>query len=65
LLDLFRVAKHPEPERITVHQLARPFGGETGDHTDKFTDTPWHPGSGWSPILDETCLVRRSHGGPD
>ncbi|MEV6480584.1 hypothetical protein [Streptomyces sp. NPDC051576] len=32
MLDLFRVAKHPE--RLTVHQLARPFGGETGDHID-------------------------------
>lgn len=54
----YRVAKHAE--RLAVHLLRRDqhrlallFGGETGDRTDKFTDVPWHPGPGGSPILDE------------
>jgi flavin reductase (DIM6/NTAB) family NADH-FMN oxidoreductase RutF len=54
----YRVAEHAE--RLTVHllhrdqgRLARLFGGETGDRTDKFTDVPWHPGPGGSVILDE------------
>ncbi|UXX91814.1 flavin reductase family protein [Streptomyces sp. AD2-2] len=54
----FRVAEHAE--RLTVHllrrdqdHLARLFGGETGDHIDKFADVPWHPGPGGSPVLDE------------
>ncbi|MFG2376676.1 flavin reductase family protein [Streptomyces sp. NPDC048504] len=54
----FRVADRAE--RLTVHllrrdqdRLARLFGGETGDRTDKFADVPWHPGPGGSPVLDE------------
>ncbi|MBW8793425.1 MAG: flavin reductase [Streptomyces sp.] len=54
----FRVAE--QAERLTVHllrgdqhRLARLFGGETGDHLDKFADVPWHPGPGGSPVLDE------------
>ncbi|WP_405988603.1 flavin reductase family protein [Streptomyces sp. NBC_00986] len=54
----FRVAERAE--RLTVHllrrdqdRLARLFGGETGDRTDKFADVPWHPGPGGSPVLDE------------
>ncbi|MFF6991209.1 flavin reductase [Streptomyces sp. NPDC010273] len=54
----FRVAEHAE--LLTVHllrrdqvHLARLFGGETGDHIDKFADVPWHPGPGGSPVLDE------------
>ncbi|MER6534089.1 flavin reductase family protein [Streptomyces sp900105755] len=35
------------------HRLARLFGGETGDRTDKFTRVPWHRGPGGSLILDE------------
>ncbi|SEE52156.1 NADH-FMN oxidoreductase RutF, flavin reductase (DIM6/NTAB) family [Streptomyces sp. 3213] len=54
----YRVAEHAE--RLTVHllrrdqdRLARLFGGETGDRTDKFTDIPWRPGPGGSPVLDD------------
>ncbi|MFE2537975.1 flavin reductase family protein [Streptomyces sp. NPDC059371] len=54
----YRVAEHAE--RLAVHllrrdqdRLARLFGAETGDRTDKFTDVPWHPGPGGSLILDE------------
>ncbi|MFC5204372.1 flavin reductase family protein [Streptomyces kaempferi] len=54
----YRVAEHAE--RLTVHllrrdqdRLARLFGGETGDRTDKFADVPWHPGPGGAVILDE------------
>ncbi|MFG3296661.1 flavin reductase family protein [Streptomyces sp. NPDC048179] len=53
-----RVAERAD--RLAVHllrrdqgRLARLFGAETGDRTDKFTDAPWHPGPGGSPILDE------------
>ncbi|WP_323137131.1 flavin reductase family protein [Streptomyces sp. NBC_01764] len=54
----YRVAEHAD--RLAVHllrrdqdQLARLFGGETGDNTDKFANVPWHPGPGGSLILDE------------
>jgi flavin reductase (DIM6/NTAB) family NADH-FMN oxidoreductase RutF len=54
----FRPAEHAE--RLTLHllrrdqhRLARLFGGESGDHADKFADVPWHPGPGGSPLLDE------------
>jgi flavin reductase (DIM6/NTAB) family NADH-FMN oxidoreductase RutF len=54
----YRVAEHAE--RLAVHLLRRDqhrlallFGGETGDRTDKFTDTPWHLGPSGSLILDE------------
>ncbi|MFG2784721.1 flavin reductase family protein [Streptomyces prunicolor] len=54
----FRVAERAE--RLAVHllrrdqdRLARLFGGETGDRTDKFTDVAWHRGPGGSLILDE------------
>jgi flavin reductase (DIM6/NTAB) family NADH-FMN oxidoreductase RutF len=47
-------------DRLAVHllrrdqdRLARLFGGETGDHTDKFTQVPWHAGPGGLPVLDE------------
>ncbi|MFF4315654.1 flavin reductase family protein [Streptomyces sp. 900105755] len=39
--------------RTDQHRLARLFGGETGDRTDKFTQVPWHRGPGGSLILDE------------
>ncbi|WP_405540558.1 flavin reductase family protein [Streptomyces sp. NBC_00075] len=54
----YRVALRAE--RLTVHglrrdqdRLARLFGGETGDRTDKFTGVAWHPGPAGSPVLDE------------
>ncbi|MFC9846585.1 flavin reductase family protein [Streptomyces sp. NPDC060223] len=54
----YRVAEHAE--RLAVHllrrdqdRLARLFGGETGDRTDKFANASWHPGPGGSLILDE------------
>jgi flavin reductase (DIM6/NTAB) family NADH-FMN oxidoreductase RutF len=54
----FRVALRAE--RLAVHLLrqdqtglARLFGGETGDVTDKFSDAAWHRGPGGSLILDE------------
>ncbi|MFF4274264.1 flavin reductase family protein [Streptomyces sp. NPDC001536] len=54
----YRVAERAD--RLTVHllrrdqdRLARLFGGETGDHTDKFTEVSWHAGPGGSPVLDE------------
>jgi flavin reductase (DIM6/NTAB) family NADH-FMN oxidoreductase RutF len=54
----YRVAERAE--RLAVHvlrrdqgRLARLFGGETGDDTDKFARVPWHRGPGGSPVLDE------------
>jgi flavin reductase (DIM6/NTAB) family NADH-FMN oxidoreductase RutF len=54
----FRVAERAE--RLTVRllrrdqdRLARLFGGESGDRTDKFANVPWHSGPGGSPVLDE------------
>ncbi|MGW1963861.1 flavin reductase family protein [Streptomyces sp. NPDC001935] len=54
----YRVAERAE--RLAVHLLrgdqhrvARLFGAETGDSTDKFADVPWHSGPGGSLILDE------------
>lgn len=54
----YRVAAHAD--RLAVHllrhdqdHLARLFGGETGDSTDKFARTAWHPGPGGAPVLDE------------
>lgn len=54
----YRVAVRAE--RLAVHLLgrdqdglARLFGGETGDRTDKFAATAWHPGPGGAPVLDE------------
>jgi flavin reductase (DIM6/NTAB) family NADH-FMN oxidoreductase RutF len=52
----FRVAAHAE--MLAVHflaaedlQLARLFGQETGDATDKFAHCDWQPGPGGLPIL--------------
>ncbi|WP_240799619.1 flavin reductase family protein [Streptomyces sp. A1277] len=54
----YRVAARAD--RLAVHLLrrdqdglARLFGGETGDRTDKFAQVPWHPGPGGVPVLDE------------
>jgi flavin reductase (DIM6/NTAB) family NADH-FMN oxidoreductase RutF len=53
----FRVAK--DAEHLGVHllpsdrdDLARLFGGATGDEVDKFERTPWHEGPHGVPILD-------------
>ncbi|MGQ4489808.1 flavin reductase family protein [Streptomyces sp. 372A] len=63
-------------DRLAVHllrrdqvALARLFGGETGDRTDKFARVAWHPGPGGVPVLDEAPawfvgrVVRRVDGG--
>ncbi|MER7729181.1 flavin reductase family protein [Streptomyces sp. NPDC096323] len=54
----YRVAARAD--RLAVHllsrdqdRLARLFGGETGDRTDKFAEAAWHPGPGGAPVLDE------------
>ncbi|GAA1369585.1 flavin reductase family protein [Streptomyces beijiangensis] len=54
----YRVAARAD--RLAVHvlrhdqgHLARLFGGETGDRTDKFARAAWHPGPGGAPVLDE------------
>jgi flavin reductase (DIM6/NTAB) family NADH-FMN oxidoreductase RutF len=54
----YRVAARAD--RLAVHLLRRDqeglaglFGGETGDRTDKFARTTWHPGPGGAPVLDE------------
>lgn len=54
----YRVAARAD--RLAVHllgheqgHLARLFGGETGDSTDKFARTAWHPGPGGAPVLDD------------
>lgn len=53
----YRVADRAD--RLAVHvlahdqeHLARLFGGETGDHTDKFARTAWHRGPGGAPVID-------------
>lgn len=33
-------------------ELARLFGGETGDRVDKFARCRWHPGPGGAPVLE-------------
>ncbi|MFD9425372.1 MULTISPECIES: flavin reductase family protein [unclassified Streptomyces] len=54
----YRVAARAD--RLAVHLLAhdqghmaRLFGGETGDRTDKFARAAWHPGPGGAPVLNE------------
>jgi flavin reductase (DIM6/NTAB) family NADH-FMN oxidoreductase RutF len=37
----------------THRELARLFGGETGDHVDKFARCAWHPGPHDLPVLDD------------
>jgi flavin reductase (DIM6/NTAB) family NADH-FMN oxidoreductase RutF len=36
-------------------ELARLFGGETGDEVDKFSRCGWHPGPHGLPILDDAA----------
>jgi flavin reductase (DIM6/NTAB) family NADH-FMN oxidoreductase RutF len=56
----FRVAQ--DASHLAVHliprrhrELARLFGGETGDRTDKFAQSPWHSGPHDMPILDDAA----------
>ncbi|MEW2086779.1 flavin reductase family protein [Streptomyces sp. NPDC005283] len=41
--------------RRDQHELARLFGGESGDDVDKFARTPWRPGPGGVPLLTDAC----------
>ena len=56
----YRVAQRAE--HLCVHMvprrhvdLARLFGSETGDRTDKFARCAWHPGPHGVPILDDAA----------
>jgi flavin reductase (DIM6/NTAB) family NADH-FMN oxidoreductase RutF len=56
----YRVAQHAE--YLAVHllerrhcELARLFGGETGDEVDKFAQCAWHRGPQEMPILDDAA----------
>jgi flavin reductase (DIM6/NTAB) family NADH-FMN oxidoreductase RutF len=56
----YRVAQHAE--HLAVHlvprrhtELARLFGSETGDTTDKFTQCRWAPGPHGLPILEDAA----------
>jgi flavin reductase (DIM6/NTAB) family NADH-FMN oxidoreductase RutF len=42
---------HFVPEE--AEDLARLFGGETGDEVDKFARCRWQPGPGGAPVLDD------------
>ncbi|WP_206313178.1 flavin reductase family protein [Streptomyces sp. JB150] len=37
------------------HDLARLFGGETGDEVDKFTRVRWRPGPGGEAVLEDAA----------
>jgi flavin reductase (DIM6/NTAB) family NADH-FMN oxidoreductase RutF len=47
------LAVHVVPRRH--RDLARLFGSETGDRTDKFAQSSWHPGPHDLPILDDAA----------
>jgi flavin reductase (DIM6/NTAB) family NADH-FMN oxidoreductase RutF len=56
----YRVAQHAD--HLAVHvvprrhcELARLFGGETGDATDKFAQCTWWPGPQGLPILEDAA----------
>jgi flavin reductase (DIM6/NTAB) family NADH-FMN oxidoreductase RutF len=56
----YRVAERAE--HLAVHlvprqngELARLFGGETGDRIDKFARCAWHSGPNGTPILDDAA----------
>jgi flavin reductase (DIM6/NTAB) family NADH-FMN oxidoreductase RutF len=51
--DATHLAVHLLPR--THRELARLFGSETGDRTDKFARTPWHEGPYGLPILDDAA----------
>ncbi|MFF8288828.1 flavin reductase family protein [Streptomyces sp. NPDC016309] len=70
----YRVARHATHLAVHLlrreqHGLARLFGGETGDKTDKFRQVAWWPGPGGAPVLAGTCawfvgrVLDRVHGG--
>lgn len=41
--------------RRDQYPLARLFGGESGDRTDKFGRVDWRPGPGGAPVLADSC----------
>ena len=56
----YRVAQ--QAEHLAVHvvprrhrELARLFGSDSGDHTDKFAQSAWRPGPNDLPILDDAA----------
>jgi flavin reductase (DIM6/NTAB) family NADH-FMN oxidoreductase RutF len=51
--DATHLAVHLLPR--THRELARLFGSETGDRTDKFARTTWHEGPYELPILDDAA----------
>lgn len=58
--NTYRVARHAT--HLAVHlvprrhrQLARLFGSETGDHTDKFARCSWRPGPHGLPVLTDSA----------
>ena len=51
--DATHLAVHLLPR--THRELARLFGSETGDRTDKFARTTWHEGPYGLPILDDAA----------
>ena len=51
--DATHLAVHLLPRRHS--ELARLFGSETGDRTDKFERTAWHDGPHGLPILDDAA----------
>jgi flavin reductase (DIM6/NTAB) family NADH-FMN oxidoreductase RutF len=58
----YRVAKRAE--LLAVHvvdsdddEIARLFGGETGDEVDKFAQCSWRPGPGGVPLLEDCPRV--------
>jgi flavin reductase (DIM6/NTAB) family NADH-FMN oxidoreductase RutF len=51
--DATHLAVHLLPR--THRELARLFGSETGDRTDKFARTTWHEGPYALPILDDAA----------
>jgi flavin reductase (DIM6/NTAB) family NADH-FMN oxidoreductase RutF len=51
--DATHLAVHLLPR--THRELARLFGSETGDRTDKFARTTWHEGPFGLPILDNAA----------
>ena len=51
--DATHLAVHLLPRRHS--ELARLFGSETGDRTDKFARTAWHEGPHGLPILEDAA----------
>lgn len=55
--SVVRAATHLGVHLITRDdvELAELFGGQSGDHTDKFARCAWHRGPAGTPILDAAC----------